>query len=144
MVTLKEITMDNFFDVIRLSLDDIDRKMVASNVFSLAEAYADKVSQPRGIYDDDTLVGFVMYDYNESEHKGYVSRLMVDQKYHRKGYARQAMNIVLDTLQKIDGIHEIQISWRPDNDKASPLYHDLGFVENGEFVDGEVVAIITL
>lgn len=59
MITLKEITMDNFREVIELSLGAEDRGMVANNMFSLAEAYADKVGKARAIYEEGTLVGFM-------------------------------------------------------------------------------------
>ena len=144
MITLRDITMDNFYEVIKLELDDIDRQMVASNMFSLAEAYADKVSQPKAIYHNGTLVGFIMYDYNQPEQRGYVSRLMVAQQYQGKGYAKTAMQIVIGTLKQEPDIKQIQISYHPQNVKARSLYLQLGFIENGKFVDEEVVAVIDL
>lgn len=143
-IELREVTMENFRQIILLELNDVDRKMVASNIYSLAEAYADKVSKPRGIYDGDTLVGFVMYNYSEPEKRGYISRLMVDKNHQRKGYGRIGLSLALDDLKTYEGIEEIQISYHPDNKKAKPLYKYLGFVENGDFVDGEAIAILDL
>ncbi len=144
MVSLRKINMDNFHEVISLKLDDQDKQMVAHNMYSLAEAYADQVSICRGIYNDDTLVGFVMYDFNESEKKGYISRLMIDQKYQRQGFGRDGLRQALDHLKSFPGIEKIQISYHPENKKARLLYLDLGFIENGEFVDEEVVAMLEL
>jgi len=43
-VTLREITMDNFIECIKLGVGETQKSYVASNMFSLAEAKADKVS----------------------------------------------------------------------------------------------------
>lgn len=144
MITLRKINMDNFKLVLNLELDEMDQKMVAPNMYSLAEAYADQVSICRGIYHDDALVGFIMYDYNEKEQCGYISRLMVDRKHQRKGYAKAALSLALEHLKTYEGINKIQISYEPNNIKAKSLYEALGFIENGKVVDDETVAIIEL
>ncbi len=144
MITLKEITMENFNQVIRLKLNDFDKTMVASNLYSIAEAYADKASMPRAIYHDDEVVGFIMYDYRESEKKGYISRLMIADEHQRKGYGREGLKLVLEDLKKHIGIKSIRISYHAENAKGRTLYLDLGFVENGEIDCGETVAVIEL
>ena len=136
--------MGNFHDVLKLKLNEQDTKMVAPNMYSLAEAYADQVSICRGIYSDDTLVGFIMYDFNEKEKRGYISRLMVDDQYQKNGYGKAGLKLALDHLKTLKGIKEIQISYHPDNIKARTLYLDLGFIENGEIVDGETVSIMSI
>ena len=60
-VELCEITMENFRECIRLSVADHQRGFVASNMYSLAEAKADGVSNPLAVYADDQMVGFTMY-----------------------------------------------------------------------------------
>lgn len=144
MIQLKPIDMANFEAVIHLELNASDRKMVAPNIYSLAEAYADRVSKALAIYDDDQLVGFVMYDYNKEERKGYISRLMVADRFQGKGYGRQGLLLALEELQISPGIERIQISYHPDNIKARQLYLSLGFKETGDEVHGEKVAMMEL
>ncbi len=144
MITLKKITMDNFHDVLNIQLSDEDRKMVASNMYSMAEAYADQVSVARAIYDDQQLVGFIMYDYNQGDQTGYVSRLMIATSHQGKGIGTKALNQVIETLKSMPDIKKIQISYHPDNVKAKRSYAKLGFIENGAFDGDEVVAIIDL
>ena len=63
MLELKEITYDNLKAVIKLSetLSEQDKKHVATNVVSLAEAYLNyDIAWPRAIVVDDVVVGFVM------------------------------------------------------------------------------------
>ena len=142
MINLKEITMENFHDVINLKLSDTDKTMVASNMYSLAEAFADKVSICKAIYHDETLVGFIMFDYNQKEHKGYISRLMIEDKHQGNGFGTQALEMAIEQLIKNKDIERIQISYHPDNIKAKKSYAKVGFIETGDFVDGEAIAII--
>ena len=141
-ISLREITMENFHDCIHLELEDVQKNYVASNMYSLAEAKADGVSVPLAIYDGDTMVGFIMYDYNEGEQVGYISRLMVDRRHQRKGYGRYAMNQVIDRLRAYKDRKYIQTSYAPENAVAGKLYESLGFVKTGEISDGEVVCVL--
>jgi diamine N-acetyltransferase len=143
-VTLREITMDNFIECIRLSLGETQKNYVASNMFSLAEAQADKVSNPFAIYVGEQMVGFIMYDYNVGERRGYLSRLMVDARFQEKGYARAALAEVMDRLERMPGIRDIQTSFHPDNHVAESLYAGFGLTRTGELVDGEVVVRLKL
>jgi diamine N-acetyltransferase len=143
-VTLREITMDNFRDVIRLRVAESQTQFVASNMYSLAEAKADGVSNPFGIYAGEQLVGFIMYDINLSERRGYISRLMVDERFQTRGYGRAAMAEVVGRLRAVSGIDDIQTSFHPENQAAAALYSGLGFENTGELDDGEVVVRIRL
>jgi len=111
-------------------------------MYSLAEAFADKVSICKAIYHDETLVGFIMFDYNQKEHKGYISRLMIEDKHQGNGFGTRALEMAIEQLIKNKDIECIQISYHPDNIKAKKSYAKVGFIETGDFVDGETIAII--
>jgi diamine N-acetyltransferase len=143
-VTLREITMDNFRECIQLRVGEAQKDFVASNMYSLAEAQADKVSNPLAIYAGDEMVGFIMYDLNREENRGYISRLMVDVRSQGKGYGRAAMSDVVGRLKREPGIRDIQTSFHPDNTTADALYASLGFARTGELIDEEIVVRIQL
>ncbi len=143
-VMLREITMDNFIECIKLGVGETQKNYVASNMFSLAEAKVDKVSNPFAIYADEQMVGFIMYDYNVGERRGYLSRLMVDARFQGKGYARTALAEVMDRLKRMPGIRDIQTSFHPENHVAESLYTSFGLTRTGELVDGEVVVRLKL
>jgi len=138
-LSLREITMDNFRACLTLSVAEGQKDFVASNMYSLAEAKADAVSNPLAIYADDELVGFVMYDYAPDESRGYISRLMVDARFQGHGYGRAAMTEVIARLMREPGIREIRTSFHPDNQVADALYAGLGFRRIGEVDEGEIV-----
>jgi len=143
-VTLREITMANFKECLGLKLKPGQENFVASNLYSLAEAKADGVSIPLAIYSDDTMVGFTMFWYDEKNCKGYIDRLMVDERYQGKGYGRAAMIDVVERLKAFPGCREIQVSFVHDNIAADKLYASLGFVRTGTTTpDGEETIVVT-
>ena len=144
VIQLKDINMKNFNQVISIQLSEEDKRMVAPNMYSLAEAYADKVSVPKAIYDKEELVGFIMYDYDKSFKIGYISRLMVGTNYQRRGYGKEAMIQVIAILKKIKRLKQIRLSYNPNNEKAKQLYKSLGFVETGNIDQGEMEAILNI
>lgn len=138
-VVLKEITMKNFKECLNLQLNEAQKKFVAPNMYSLAEAKADSVSVPHAIYCNVTMVGFIMYDYDTETELGCISRLMVDLSHQGKGYGRIAMQEIIKRIQLIDGCKGIWTSFHPKNVAAEKLYESLGFKKTGEILDGEVV-----
>ena len=68
-ICLKDITIENYFDVLNLEVHPNQRNFIASNSISLAEAYVyDKNGDfiaPLAVYDKEVLVGFVMIAYDQ-------------------------------------------------------------------------------
>lgn len=67
---LRKVTFKNIDAIIGLSVREDQKKFVAPNMLSLAEAYV-AVSggfwaQPFGICEDDEPVGFVMFGFREN------------------------------------------------------------------------------
>jgi len=143
-VTLREITMENFAECIRLDVGPEQRDFVASNVYSLAEAKVDGVSNPLAIYAEEQMVGFIMYDFEPKEARGYITRLMIDTRFQKNGHGRAAMQQVIDRLRGNPVCAEIQTSYAPENTVAARLYADLGFRQTGETIDGETVVRMPL
>ena len=139
MLELNEINRDNFEAVIELSVHDDQRSFVASNVFSIAQAKAYPECIPMAVYADNTLVGFVMYGMDLDDNEYWISRLMIDKRYQKQGYGRNAMNCVLDKLERLEGYQKVYISFEPENIGAKRLYENMGFTPDGRVIDGEIV-----
>ena len=62
MIRLEEVNYRNYLDLIDLKVKESQKNFVASNIFSLAEAYAVINSKgnalPFGIYLEDKPIGF--------------------------------------------------------------------------------------
>ncbi len=117
-------------------------KFVATNIYSLAQAYAEPERIPMAIYHDEEMVGFVMFNERplpDGTHR--VSRLMIDQHYQRRGYGREAMELVLARLEGVPGLAEIRVDYHRLNRAAANLYASLGFVPFMEQGDEVVVRL---
>ncbi|MCP4600725.1 MAG: GNAT family N-acetyltransferase [Proteobacteria bacterium] len=143
-IELCEITMDNFYECIDMSVAEHQQGFVASNMYSLAEAKADGVSIPLAIYSSGVMVGFIMYNFDSESGTGYIDRLMVAAEHQRRGYGRAAMLEVISRLRNTPGCLRIRTSFDPPNTVADALYQGLGFRRTGEVDGGEIVVVLEL
>ncbi len=140
--TLRAITKDNWDEVSRLSVADHQRHLVASNAYSIVQAHYEPEHRfaPFGIYDDDTPVGFVMYGFVNYRGSTWweIVRLMVDQNYQRRGYARAGMQQAVERLKAETNCDAVYVCFALDNADAKALYVNLGFEDTG-IGQGEMV-----
>ena len=149
---LRPVTAENWEELIKLKVNDDQTHFVASNLYSIAEAqfgFEDEGHwnlHPFGAYVNNEPVGFVMYglNSNHSRFQAFVIRLMVDQKFQGKGYGHEIMQRILKEFRENEGIRNVGISYEPENAAARKLYASLGFVEPGEMLDGETLAVLKL
>lgn len=152
MIELRKITENNFDECIKLEPKEEQKRYVASNICSLAEAYValtnnECIPMPYAIYYKDIMVGFIMLSYNEFNEKEvrnvyWVCRLMIDKKYQGKGYSKKAMIKSFEFIRTFPygNTSAVYLSYEPENTVAKSLYASVGFVETGEIEDGELVA----
>jgi diamine N-acetyltransferase len=151
-LTLKTVTAENWEELIKLKVREDQSHFVASNLYSIAESqfgFEDEGHwdfHPFGAYVDEKPVGFVMYGLNldHSRFQTFIIRLMVDEQHQGKGYGREIMRQVLDELCSKEKIKNVGISYEPHNEGARKLYASLGFVEPGELIEGETLAVLKL
>lgn len=142
-VSLREITQDNFFDCMRLSVRK-DQPFVASNAFSVAESkiFPDWIT--KAIYYDEEIVGFMMYAIDYEENELYLCRFMVDQKYQGKGYGKAALDRLKEIAMRDDNIHKITLSTNPENANGVRIYEKFGFVDMQYMDEDEEVFTLDL
>ena len=145
MIELREITKDNYEDCLNLSVEEDQKSYVASNTYSLAQAYIfRKTAYPFAIYSDDTIIGFIMLGYYEDKSCYTLWRFMIDKKYQNKGYGKQALLLGIDYLKHTFRVKEIFTSVVPENIYAKRLYKSIGFIETGELSGCEIVMKLDL
>lgn len=134
-VHLRPVTLANHRECLALQVKDAQAGLVASNAKSLAEAYVNLTLTPLAIYDvaargyedpPTPMVGFTMYELAAGV--GFITRLMIDRAYQRKGYGRAAMTKVIRRLRLSPEVEMIATSHRRENPAAARLYAGLGFV----------------
>jgi diamine N-acetyltransferase len=144
VVTLRPVTPENVYEVLRLRVTKEQEQFVADNARSLAEAAYNPFAWPRAIYADETPVGFVMLYDDPHTPEYFLWRLLVDQRYQRLGFGRRAVEQVIDYVAGRPNATRLGVSYVPAEGSPQPFYTSLGFVETGEMDDDERVMRLDL
>ena len=141
MINLRKITEENFIDAFHLKLAPEQERFVSHPIRSLAQAYVYREQcQPFGIYEGDTMVGYVMviYDYDIPEYN--IWHMMIDESNQRRGYGRAALDRVLDYIKTkpFGSSNRVTLTCSRDNIRALNLYKSKGFTETGAADEDEI------
>lgn len=151
MIELREVTPQNIFEVIKLSdtLDEYQKRCVAPNAVSLAQAYVSPQAWPRAIYHNDELVGFVMLalhddDIHEEDQPAYyLWRFMMAKQHQQKGYGKKVLDLIVQKAKE-DGQKYLYLSCEMEGDMPYRFYTSYGFIDTGIMDDGEEVLKLKL
>lgn len=138
-IILKEINEDNWRDCIGLKVRKDQERFVATNENSLALAYAHKEMEPRAIYVNEKMVGFIMFAKDPDDGIYYINRFMTDEKYQGNGYGRKALEILIGMIKE-RGVQFIDIIHKPDNFSAIKLYRSIGFESTEDKLNDDVIS----
>ena len=141
MIHLRKITEENFIDAFRLKLAPEQERFVSHPIRSLAQAYVYRDQcQPFGIYNGDTMVGYVMviYDYDIPEYD--IWHMMIDESYQKRGYGSAALDRVLDYIKSkpFGSSNRVTLTCNRENIRALNLYQSKGFTETGAADEDEI------
>lgn len=160
MLRLEKVNGKNVWDILKLRVAENQRHFVSANDRSIIEAYITLTAKgqvfPFGIYEDETPVGFLMIGFGTDDDwddapavaaDNYnLWRLMIDERYQKKGYGREAVRLALEFIKTVPcGKAEYcWLSYESENEVAGRLYRSFGFVETGEMDGNEVIAVLKL
>lgn len=145
VVTLQEITEEILRPILKLEVSEAQRNFVAPNPVSVAQAYFQRDhAWFRGIYADETPVGFLMLYDDPREPVYFLWRFMIDARYQGMGYGRKAIELLIEHVKTRPAATEIKVSYVPGEGTPGPFYAKLGFVETGEMEGDEVVMALQL
>ena len=149
-VTLREITAATVRQVTDLSVAESQRRFVASNAVSLAQALFAPEAWYRAVYSGEEPVGFVMLSDESLKtpppaRPGIaVWRFMVDARHQGRGIGRAAMLRVVEHVRSRGLFDRLELSIVPGPGSPEPFYLSLGFRHTGRVDDGEVVLELLL
>lgn len=144
-IAIKDVTRYNYYEVGLLTtntdgMPTFDEAFLCANMVSLAESKYYPLLQPKAIYNDAVLIGFIMYGpYAYDNGNFWIQRYMIDYKFQGKGYGKKGFAAALEEIRTTCSTSEIFIGLAPENEKAIALYSSFGFVYTGEVKDEEMV-----
>ena len=151
MIELREITWENFWQIISLKPSEHQNDYLPSNAVFMAQAYVNlKLKYPDAcfaLYNGSHLVGFtkIVYipkdtgPYNFSEDTYMIDAIMIDAKHQGKGYGSEAFHKVLVYIETkpFGEANSIKLACHDSNVIAIGLYEKAGFCETGQFANRE-------
>lgn len=140
---LRTIDEGNWVECCCLSVAQEQEKYVYTNSFSLTEAHYTKNKYPLAIYKDSTMVGFIMYGYDEDIDMWALSRIMIDKSYQKQGIGTEAIKIVFDIVRQNIGNIKFGIRVDVDNEIGKRAYTKIGFKKEYD-IDDEILMTIKL
>ena len=152
MIHFEKVTPDNFEAVINLRLRDDQIGFLENNLYSLAESKVFDYLEPRAVYNDDQLIGFMLYYFQpygvkrqmgpgEGKHEihaggkdyVYLKRLMLDENEQGKGLGRKSMTAALEYFrEEYPSAAFVELMHYLDNETGASLYESVGFESTGE------------
>ena len=147
MISLQPINESNFLQAFALEVTENQKQFVSNPIRSLAQAYVYRNQcQPFGIYNDKTMVGYVMviYDYDIPEYD--IWHMQMDRNYQNRGYGKQALQCVLDYISSkpFGSSDKVTLTCHKDNHTAYHLYASMGFVPTGNMDEDEIEMSMTV
>ena len=143
-ITLREITAETVRRITDLDVHPDQRRFVASNAVSLAEALFSREAWYRAIYAGDEPAGFVMlHDESlgpEPPERPRVGlwRFMVDQRFQGQGVGRAALAQVIAHVRARGVFTTLVTSYVPGPGSPEAFYVAAGFRHTGREEDGEI------
>lgn len=145
MVSLKIVDENNFRTIVGMKLNEEQSKYVASNMYSLAQAWLyHEVAKPYAIYNDEEVIGFMMLDWDEKKRECSIWRFMIATDQQGKGYGRKALEYALNIIKEAEKFDYVFLDYVPGNVVGKHLYESMGFKETGEIDEGEIVMKLDL
>lgn len=128
-MNFREIDKSNYWECMALTVDDSQENFVADNKQSLVEAAYEKGLYTLGIYKNETMVGFILYDYDDTFPGWSMSRFMIGKQFQGKGYGKQAVLDFIDYFKNKHNADKLYISVSLENTVARKMYASIGFKE---------------
>ena len=146
-IELKRIDENNFLKAFNLKLGKEQEKFVSHPIRSLAQAYVYyNQCTPFGIFDEDTMVGYVMviYDYDLQEYN--IWHMMIDVSLQGNGYGKAALQLVLNYIRQkpFGDSNRVALTCNKNNSNALALYTHMGFELTGTEDEDEVELALTI
>ena len=150
-IELRPLDNENFLEVLLLRVKEQQRRFIADNFKSFAQAHFDPDAWLRAIYCDNTPVGLVLLTIEKEEYETlqclgqpYLWRLMIAEAYQRKGIGKATMQQVIEEVSKWPEAKDLYLSVVEENKSARKFYLELGFQDLNLVLEGERVMKFSL
>ncbi|MGL4866334.1 MAG: GNAT family N-acetyltransferase [Cetobacterium sp.] len=150
-IYLKKIDKNNYKECINLKLTPKQERYILSNLISLVQTAYEDDFYSLGIYNNDLMVGFILYDFDLTIDGWSMSRFMIDYNYQNQGIGKKALEEFIKFFKNKYNNQNLYTSVEINNIIPLRLYEKAGFIKEKYFEyesDGkiykEILMILTL
>jgi len=127
-IALEALDVKNWLKICDLSVSEEQKKVfTVPNVYWIGISRYEEKTELFAIKADDEYVGLIGGGYDEDGITGYINPIMIDHRYQKNGYAKPALELIIEYLRKNLGVEKININHRKENTYAGKIYESLGF-----------------
>ncbi|WP_133407629.1 GNAT family N-acetyltransferase [Parashewanella tropica] len=129
-INLRDVTKDNWVDIIELEITKEQENFVALNAESIAASKFHEDYVNRGVYLENEPVGFIQYYPNLPDNKPneiFIDQLMIDVNHQGKGYGTMAVELVLKEIKAIPNCQSISLCYVEGHDVMKAFFERFGF-----------------
>ena len=140
-IYLKKIDKNNYKECINLKLTSEQERYVSSNLLSLVQTAYEDDFYSLGVYNNDMMVGFILYDFDLSINGWSMSRFMVDYNHQNQGIGEKALREFIKFFKNKYNNQNLYTSVEINNFISLKLYEKVGFIKEKYFEyesDGEI------
>ena len=132
-VAIEPLDASNWLKVCGLSVSREQRRIFPiGNAYWIGISRYEEGTELLAITCDGEYAGLVGCGMDEDGLSGFINPLMVDERFQRKGIAREAMRLVMERLAREYHVPRVHIRHRKENHGAARLYESLGFAVYAE------------
>ncbi len=127
-ITIEPLDVNNWLKVCGLSVSEEQKQIFPiPNVYWIGISRYEEHNELFAIKRDDEYAGLIGGGVDEDGISGYISPLMVDERFQRQGIAEKAIRLIMNDLIRKYHVPRIRINHRKENHAAGRLYQKLGF-----------------
>lgn len=138
-ITLEAFDSENWRRICDISVSGEQKVFFPEpNVYLIAVSrYEEGDSKFFFIKANNEYVGFITSGYDEDGVTGYIGQIIIDHRYQRNGYGKQALILMIEHLQSNLGVNKININNSKHNYVSGKLFEELGFKIYEETEEGQ-------
>jgi len=132
-IEFRPIDKSNYDACVQLEVAKEHEDFVAPNMYSLVQVLYEPELYPLGIYKDDVMVGFLLYDFYYERNCWSMCRFMIDPKHQGQGIGTRALELFIELMENKYGTKRLHTTASVHNHRAIALYEKFGFAKGEAF-----------
>jgi len=141
MIKLVDIDASNFRSVLKLEVDETQKKDVSSPSITMSRAYVYReTAKALAIYKDSILIGYTLIRSYDDTY--CIDQFAIDKEYQNRGYGKSSFKMILDGLRDERRFEKVTLC-HYDNSILSRFYENFGF-RFSDMDEDEIILVLDL